>query len=106
MSSDIFKRFKHLQVIDRLMTEMDSALQIRDKVLAEFVLDLAKKCKTVMQFETLLEQNGADFSIELISTIFALITKMLPEFFERKTNFRLAEQIVEPKYEPEKVVKK
>ena len=81
MSSEIFKRFKDLQVIDRLMSEMDQSLQIRDKTLAEFILDLAKASTSVMNFEKKLEENGAEFSIELISTMYALITKMLPECF-------------------------
>ena len=68
---------------------MDKALEIRDKVLAEFVLDLAKKSSTVMEFEKNLEENGAEFSIELISSMYALITKMLPECFPRK-NFRMS----------------
>jgi hypothetical protein len=78
------------------MSEMDQALSIRDKVLAEFILNLAKRSTSVMHFEQLLEENEADFSIELISTMYALITKMLPEHFKRKpTHFRVAEQLPE-----------
>lgn len=49
--SEIFKRFKDLSVISKLLDEMERSLEIRDKVLAEFVLALAKKSKTVMEFE-------------------------------------------------------
>ena len=81
--STLFNRFKDLSVISKLMNEMERALEIRDKVLAEFVLDLAKKSNTVMEFEKRLEDKGAEFSIELISSMYALITKMLPECFPR-----------------------
>ena len=86
--SEIFKRFKDFSVISKLMDEMERSLEIRDKVLAEFVLALAKKSKTVMEFEEQLKANGADFSVELISNMFALITKMLPESFPRTHSFR------------------
>jgi len=39
-----------------------------------------------MQFEQKLGESGAEFSVELISTMYALITKMMPECFERKFN--------------------
>ena len=86
--SEIFQRFKDLSVISKLLDEMERSLEIRDKVLAEFVLALAKKSKTVMEFEQQLEVNGAEFSVELVSNMFALITKMLPENFPRSNTFR------------------
>jgi ATP-dependent RNA helicase DHX8/PRP22 len=91
--SNIFNKFKDLLVVGKIMDEVERSIDIRDKVLAEFVLDLAKRSKTVMDFETQLEDNGAEFSIELISTLYALITKMLPENFKRKPqNFKLLDQ--------------
>jgi len=83
-NSSLFTKFKELSVLQRLLDEMDRALDIRDKVLAEFVLDLAKKSNSVMQFEKKLEDSGADFSAELVSAMYAMITKMMPECFERK----------------------
>ena len=90
--SVIFNRFKDLLVINKIMDEIEASLDIRDKTLSEFVLKLAKESKSVMQFEQNLEENGAEFSIELISTLYALITKLLPEHFKRKpTNFKLSQ---------------
>ena len=89
-NSALFNKFRDLSVISKLMNEMERALEIRDKVLAEFVLDLAKNSKTVMEFEKQLETNGAEFSVELISSMYALITKMLPECFPRLHKFRLS----------------
>ena len=70
-------------MVQKVMQEIERALEIRDKVLAEFVLALAKQSKTVMEFEERLGESGAEFSVELISTLYAIITKMLPECFER-----------------------
>ena len=82
-NSALFNRFKDLSVIGKLMNEMERAGEIRDKVLAEFVLGLAKNSKTVMEFEKQLAANEAEFSVELIGSMYALITKMLPECFPR-----------------------
>ena len=84
MPSALFTKFKELSVLHRVLEEMDRAIDLRDKTLAEFVLDLAKKSQTVMQFEDKLTEAGAEFSIELISNLYAIITKMLPECFDRK----------------------
>ena len=69
------------------MSEMEKALGLSDKVLAEFVLELAKKSRTVMDFEDKLKANGADFSGELVSSMFALITKMLPECYQVRAQY-------------------
>lgn len=37
-----------------------------------------------MEFERNLASNGADFPEDLISSVYALVTKMLPECFTRK----------------------
>jgi len=84
MASDLFLKFKHLGVVHKLLDVIERALEIRDKVLAEFVLSLALKTSSVMQFEAMLAESGAEFSVELISSMYAIITKMLPENFERK----------------------
>jgi hypothetical protein len=59
------------------MTEIDRELGLKNKELAEFVLHLAKQSKTVDHFLNQLEENGADFSIDLVNTLFALITRQL-----------------------------
>ena len=57
------------------MVEIDRELGMKNKELAEFVLHLAKQSKSVDAFSGSLEENGADFSIDLVNTLFALITK-------------------------------
>lgn len=41
--SELFNSFKHLLVVSKLLGILEQGLDIRDKVLAEFVLDLAKQ---------------------------------------------------------------
>ena len=84
--SDSLKKLKEIPVVNKLMAELERALDVKDKVLAEFVLDLAKQCRSVAEFEKLLEEYEAEFSIELINTIYATVTRMLPEYFQNKSS--------------------
>ena len=43
------------------MSELHSSVGIKDKTLAEFVLNLARKAPTVASFEKELQENEADF---------------------------------------------
>jgi len=70
-------------VVKKLKGMLDQALGVNDIVLAEFILDLAKKSNTVADFEKALQENEAEFPIELTNNIYATITKMLPEYFKR-----------------------
>ena len=60
------------------MSELHSSVGIKDKTLAEFVLNLARKAPTVAAFETELKQNEADFEQDLVNTIYAVVTRIFP----------------------------
>jgi hypothetical protein len=45
--SESLKKLKEIPVVNKLMQELDRALDLKDKVLAEFILDLAKKSQNV-----------------------------------------------------------
>ena len=81
--SESLKKLKEIPVVNKIVQELDRALEIKDKVLAEFILDLAKKSQNVKEFEQKLVENEAEFSIELVNTIYATVTRMLPEQFKK-----------------------
>jgi hypothetical protein len=81
--SESLKKLKEIPVVNKIVQELDRALEIKDKVLAEFILDLAKKSQSVKEFEKILIDNEAEFSIELINNIYATVTRMLPEHFKK-----------------------
>ena len=68
--SESLKKLKEIPVVNKVMQELDRALGVKDKVLAEFVLDVAKKSKNVSHFEQQLIEYEAEFSIELVNKIF------------------------------------
>ena len=81
--SESLKKLKEIPVVNKIVQELDRALEIKDKVLAEFILDLAKKSQNVKEFEQRLVENEAEFSIELVNSIYATVTRMLPEQFKK-----------------------
>jgi len=61
------------------MLLLEQEVGLRDKVLAEFVINLAKSSQTVADFENSLVDNGADFTIDLINNLYAMITRVIPD---------------------------
>jgi len=53
-------------------------LEISDKALTEFVIELAKQSDSIENFSKKLEENGAEFPSELCTRLFNLVKKMLP----------------------------
>lgn len=80
--SESLKKLKEIPVVNKIMQELDRSLGVKDKILAEFILDIAKKCSSVAEFEKELISNEAEFSIDLVNTIYATATRMLPEHFK------------------------
>ena len=81
--SESLRKFKEIAVINKILAELDRAIGIKDKVLAEFVLNLAKQAQSATEFETILAENEADFAIDLTNTLYATVTRMLPEYFKQ-----------------------
>ena len=52
--------------------------------IGNFVVDVAKESKNVMDFEERLKEKGSNLTPDLIPTLYALITKMMPEWYELK----------------------
>ena len=61
------------------MLALEEEIGLRDKTLSEFVLTLARDSKSVNDFEKALEENGAEFTIDLINSLYAMITRLLPD---------------------------
>ena len=81
--SESLKKLKEIPVVNKILAELDRTLEVKDKVLAEFVLDVAKKSSNVNDFEDKLNNEyEAEFSIDLINSIYSIVTKMLPEYFK------------------------
>jgi len=80
-----------LLALSKIMGELHSSVGIKDKTLAEFILNLARKAPTVRHFEKELERNDADFDIDLVNTIYSVVTRVFPVSQVRKDEAMLDE---------------
>ncbi|TNN05335.1 ATP-dependent RNA helicase DHX8 [Schistosoma japonicum] len=74
-----FRQLEYFSLVSKVCTELTNHLGLDDKVLAEFVIHLAKKNPTFEKFKSALEKKGAEFTDPLIASILRLVEKMLPK---------------------------
>lgn len=71
-------KFQELLALSKVNNELHSAIGLRDRSLAEFVLSLARKSQNVDYFTKELAANGAEFDQDMINTIYAIVTRIFP----------------------------
>ena len=75
---DELRRLEHLSLVSKVCTELDNHYSMNDKDLAEFIIDLANKSKTLAKFKAALLENGAEFSDSFIENLLRIIQHMTP----------------------------
>ena len=75
-----------ISLTSKVTQELENHLGIRDKVLAEFIIELARNSKDEKDFFRKLEEEEAEFTFALASSLYNLITKMLPRNFIGQKN--------------------
>ena len=69
---------EHLSLVSKVCTELDNHYSMNDKDLAEFIIELANKNKTLSKFKAALLENGAEFSDSFIENLLRIIQHMTP----------------------------
>jgi ATP-dependent RNA helicase DHX8/PRP22 len=82
------RKFQELLVTQKIMLFLEQEVGLRDKVLAEFILSLARQSQTVTEFEAHLVENGAEFTIDLINSLYAMITRVVPHIRKPRAESR------------------
>ncbi|KAF5812496.1 putative RNA helicase [Helianthus annuus] len=72
------KKLEYLSLVSKVCTELESHLGFGDKVLAEFITELGRKCETVDEFDTKLKENGAEMPDYFVRTLLTIIHAILP----------------------------
>lgn len=75
---DDLLKLQYLSLVSKICTEFENHLGLTDKVLAEFVIDLADKHSNVGSFNKALLENGAEFPEAFVANLFNIIRKMRP----------------------------
>ena len=86
---DALEKLEYLSLVSKVCTELDNHMNINDKDLAEFIINLAKKGKKLPKFKLLLKKNGAEFPDSFINNIFRLIQTMQPSILSKKNSAKL-----------------
>jgi len=69
-------KLEYLSLVSKVCTELDNHLQMDDKDLAKFVIELAHQHPKFELYRQKLIENGADFSGVLMRSIFDLVYRM------------------------------
>ena len=75
---DEVRKLEHLSLVSKICTELENHLGLNDKDLAEFIIALAEKNKTLESFKKVLYENGAEFNESLICNLHRIIQHMKP----------------------------
>ncbi|KAJ9551286.1 hypothetical protein OSB04_015331 [Centaurea solstitialis] len=72
------KKLEYLSLVSKVCTELESHLGFGDKVLAEFITEIGRKCETVDEFDRKLKENGAEMPDYFVRTLLTIIHAILP----------------------------
>ncbi len=84
---DELQKLQHFSLVSKICTELENHLGagMSDKVLAEFIVDIAAKNPTLAGFSGGLAENGADFPEALTEKLFHIIQRMKPSQMKQAT---------------------
>ncbi|KAI3442518.1 RNA helicase [Psidium guajava] len=72
------KKLEYLSLVSKVCSELETHLGFGDKVLAEFITELGRKCETVDEFDAKLKENGAEMPDYFVRTLLTIIHAILP----------------------------
>lgn len=75
---DKLHKLKELALVKTVMAECDKALGTKEKVVAEFIIDLSKNSKSINEFRDKLVENQAEFEDDAVYSIFDKVKKLYP----------------------------
>jgi ATP-dependent RNA helicase DHX8/PRP22 len=79
MAQDDLYDLEFLSLVAKITQEIDNHTGLNDKTLAEFVIDLHDKAKTLAEFKAKLKEVGADFPESFIENIDRLVLTLHPK---------------------------
>lgn len=82
---DGLKKLEYLSLVSKVCTELETHLGFGDKVLAEFITELGRKCETEDDFDAKLKENGAEMPDYFVKTLLKIIHAILPPRTKEKS---------------------
>ncbi|GLT78688.1 hypothetical protein SLA2020_502160 [Shorea laevis] len=75
--NDGFKELEYLSLISKVCNDLETHLGFADKVVAEFITDVGRRCETVDEFRAKLKERGAEMPDYLVRTLHTIIRAIL-----------------------------
>lgn len=72
------KKLEYLSLVSKVCDELQSHGGLGDKVVAEFITELGRRCETVDEFDAELKKNGANMPDYFVRTLLTIIHAILP----------------------------
>lgn len=70
---DELDKLEHLNLVSRVITELENHFGLADKEVAEFIISLAKTSRTFNQFKKLLLEHGLGDSVSYLCFDFCYV---------------------------------
>lgn len=79
---DFIKQLQFGSLVNKVVTELDNHLGMKDKELAEYIISLAEESDSVEDFQVAISATGAEMGDQLIRTLWNIIKKLDPKKLE------------------------
>jgi ATP-dependent RNA helicase DHX8/PRP22 len=86
MAQDDLYNLEFLSLVAKITQEIDNHIGLNDKTLAEFVIDIHDKSKTLADFKAKLKEVGADFPESFVENIDRLVLTLHPKHKKKKNS--------------------
>lgn len=77
MASGDLEKLQYLALVSKVCTELENHLNVNDKDLAEFIVDLGKNSKDDATFRQQLADNGMKTEVQFGRNLYALIRRYI-----------------------------
>ncbi|KAK9841672.1 hypothetical protein WJX74_009878 [Apatococcus lobatus] len=71
-------QLRYYSLVSKVTTELEVHLGLSEKTLSEFIIDLSKGKRSVKEFQSSLNKNGAELPASLVETIWNIIQRLMP----------------------------
>nr|GLL36796.1 probable pre-mRNA-splicing factor ATP-dependent RNA helicase DEAH5 [Ipomoea trifida] len=78
VDEDGLKKLEYLSLVSKVCSELETHIGVGDKVLAEFITEMGRKCETVEEFDEKLKESGAEMPDYFVRTLLTIIHAILP----------------------------
>ncbi|PQP91573.1 putative pre-mRNA-splicing factor ATP-dependent RNA helicase DEAH5 [Prunus yedoensis var. nudiflora] len=72
-TEDIFTKLDHLSLLSKVVLVLETHTGLGDVVLAKFITGLGRSCETVDEFNSKVQENGAQMADYFVCTLFTII---------------------------------